>query len=218
MKKVLLLVEGQTEERFVKDVLGPHMLQREIVSVPVLVTTKLVKAGADFKGGISTYAKLEKDLMRLLGDTSAMAVTTLVDYYGLPEDFPGMKSRPGGDALARASYVETSWASHVSHHRFHPHLMVHEFEALLFSETTQLAVALHEPGRATDLAQIRKSFPTPEDINEGPETTPAKRIRALFPGYQKALHGPLVAGRIGLDVIRTCCRHFDDWLSWIEKL
>jgi hypothetical protein len=58
----------------------------------------------------------------------------------------------------------------------------------------------------------------PEEIDEGPNTHPAARIRRHFPGYRKTLHGPLVSERIGLDVIRRKCLHFDGWLRRIEAL
>ena len=42
MKRVLALVEGQTEERFFKDVLCPHFWGREIDLTPKIATTKRV--------------------------------------------------------------------------------------------------------------------------------------------------------------------------------
>ena len=69
VRKVLILVEGQTEERFVKDVLQPHLWSREIHPEPKIVTTKVVKVGPQFKGGVSTFRKIETDILRLLGDS-----------------------------------------------------------------------------------------------------------------------------------------------------
>lgn len=89
MKKVLILVEGQSEETFVKRVLSPHLLNLEVLIVPTIISTKRVKSGPSFKGGIPSYAKVRKELKRLLGDSSAALVTTMVDFYGLPGSFPG---------------------------------------------------------------------------------------------------------------------------------
>ena len=50
-KRVLILVEGQTEERFVKDVLGPAFWAKELFFHPTLLVTKRVKDGPNFKGG-----------------------------------------------------------------------------------------------------------------------------------------------------------------------
>ncbi len=89
MSKVLILVEGQTEEAFVTQLLAPHLASRNVYPVPKLVITKRVKGGPDFKGGVFSYIKVKNDIKLLLKDTSASVVTTLLDFYGLPSDFPG---------------------------------------------------------------------------------------------------------------------------------
>ena len=52
-KRVLILVEGQTEERFVKDVLGPAFWDKELFFHPTILVTKRVKDGPNFKGGVT---------------------------------------------------------------------------------------------------------------------------------------------------------------------
>ncbi len=218
MKRVLVLVEGFTEERFVKDVLAPHLESREIFATPKIVTTKRTKQGPDFKGGITDYQKLENDLLRLLGDTGAAFVTTFIDYYGLPNEFPGVTSRPMGSPYERAIYVETEWKHQINHPRFHPYLMIHEFEALLFAKPEELSRALYQSSLLPQLKAVRDAFPSPEDINDDPQTAPSKRILQIVPSYQKALHGPLVSRRIGLENLRHECRHLNDWLTWLEGI
>ncbi len=71
MKRCLILVEGQTEERFVKDVLSPHFEPLGLFIYPTILTTKVVKSGKDFKGGVTKYSKLRGDLIKLLGDGTA---------------------------------------------------------------------------------------------------------------------------------------------------
>ena len=82
MKRVLVLVEGFTEERFVKDVLAPHLESREIFATPKIVTTKRTKQGPDFKGGITDYQKLENDLLR----NSAQYYQSAYEKYGRSSD------------------------------------------------------------------------------------------------------------------------------------
>ncbi|HLO85357.1 MAG TPA: DUF4276 family protein [Nostocaceae cyanobacterium] len=64
----------------------------------------------------------------------------------------------------------------------------------------------------------RELFSSPEHINEDPNTAPSKRILKCCPGYDKPLHGSLIAIDIGLDVIRQQCQHFDKWLNKLENL
>jgi hypothetical protein len=218
MKRVLILAEGQTEERFVKDVLYPWFWPKGIALIPKVAATKRVKKGPDFKGGITEYQKVENDLRRLLGDTAVLFVTTFLDYYGLPSDFPGMSTRPSGSSLERARHVEVEWERKIAHQRFRAYLMVHEFEALLFAKPDELAKAVYQADANDKLTTIRNSFPTPEDIDDDPVTAPSKRIMSIVPAYQKTLHGPLITGRIGLEVLRQQCPHFNEWLSWLESL
>lgn len=218
MKRVLILVEGQTEERFVKNVLRHTLWAKAIDIIPKIITTKRVKKGPDFKGGITEYQKVKNDLRRLLGDTAVVFVTTFIDYYGLPPDFPGMSTRPNGSPLERARHVETEWERKTAHPRFRAYLMIHEFEALLFAKPDELARAVYQTDAKDTLMSIRNAFPTPEDIDDDPQNAPSKRISRIVPAYQKTLHGPLVTGRIGLETMRQECPHFGEWLNWLESL
>lgn len=44
------------------------------------------------------------------------------------------------------------------------------------------------------------------------------RILQHLPGYRKAVYGPLIAQRIGLDAMRQRCPHFHEWVSRLERL
>ncbi|MDA1096324.1 MAG: DUF4276 family protein [Chloroflexi bacterium] len=218
MQRVLVLVEGQTEERFLKDLLRPHMSDFQLHLVPTIVTTKIVKQGPNFKGGVSIYRKIERDLQRLLFDTEAIAITTFFDYYGLPHDCPGMDSRPNLGPIDQAIHVETAWRAHVNDPRFRPYLMVHEFEALLFSEPQSLAQAVRQPNLVGQFADIRRMYDTPEHINDGVATSPSKRIKKVAPGFSKLVDGANAAKMIGLDTMREECVHFAKWVDWLEEL
>lgn len=219
MRKVLILVEGQTEERFVKAILQPHLWPMGVHPEPKIVTTKRVKSGPDFKGGISNFGKVEYDIQLLLGDSDAALVTTMIDYYGLPDDFPGKRRLQSSNSHDRAEELETALERHfAAGPKFSPYLMIHEFEALLFSSPGVLAQAMNEPSATTHLQRIRDSFPTPEDIDDDPMTKPSARLLHRFPAYQKVLHGPNTISRIGLATIRRECAHFNEWVSRLERL
>ncbi|RKH63720.1 DUF4276 family protein [Corallococcus interemptor] len=217
MKRILILVEGQTEETFVREVLAPHLLRLGLALIPRLVVTKYVKEGGRFKGGVPQYALVHGDLRRLLGDTGAMCVTSMLDYYGLPKDFPGLATRPQGDCYARVEHVERAFAQDIGNRRFLPHLVLHEFEALLFTDPGQCSISFSTE-EISKLQAIRASVQSPEEINEHPDTAPSKRVLAVSPGFQKTLHGPLAVMSIGLPAIRAACPHFAQWLSKLEAL
>lgn len=89
MKQVLILAEGQTEEVFINMVLSSHFEPLDIHLQPVIIETSRSPTGRKHKGGVSSYSSIKKDVQRLLGNTHAHLVTTMPDYYGLPEGFPG---------------------------------------------------------------------------------------------------------------------------------
>ena len=84
MKKILVLVEGQTEEVFVKNVLSPYFWDKHIFCIPKIAITKLVKSGPHFKGGIVSYEKVRNDINRLLRDSSA----AMVSWFSVNWKFP----------------------------------------------------------------------------------------------------------------------------------
>ena len=218
MRKLLVLAEGPTEERFVKEALNPHLQPLQIFLQPVIVATKRVNAGGKFKGGVPSYEKVRKEVLRLLGDSSAVIVTTMLDFYGLPESFPGRANPQGGTPLERASYVEKAWSADVANARFRPYLSLHEFEALLFVNPKEITQGFSRPELLPQVERIRQAFPTPEDINDHPETAPSARLRKLFPRYSKPFFGTLISRRIGLADMRAECKHFGEWLKALEAL
>jgi hypothetical protein len=218
MRKVLVLAEGPTEERFIKEVLNAHLQAFQIHLQPVIVATKRVNAGGKFKGGVPSYEKVRKELLRLLGDSSALIVTTIFDFYGLPESFPGRAAPEGATPLEKVCFVERAWSENIANARFRPYLSLHEFEALLFVSPQAIAQGFSRPELLTPLQRIRRAFATPEDINDDPETAPSARLQKLFPRYSKPFFGTLISRRIGLADLRSECNHFADWLKMLEKL
>ncbi len=102
--------------------------------------------------------------------------------------------------------------------RFVPYVMMHEFEAMLFSDCSGFCRAVGRADLSAPLEEIRRAFATPEDIDDSQETAPSKRILHLLPSYEKPLMGNLGVLQIGLDTIRAECPHFNGWLERLEEL
>jgi trehalose-6-phosphate synthase len=66
--------------------------------------------------------------------------------------------------------------------------------------------------------QICNSFQSPELINDGETTAPSKRILKLIPTYKKITDGIIIARKIGLEIMREKCPHFNQWLTQLENL
>jgi hypothetical protein len=220
VKHILILVEGQTEETFARALLTPHLARFGIYPTPVLVETKRDETGLKYKGGVSNYPKIKRDVTRLLSDTNAVAVTTMLDFYGLPNDFPGRNDAGVlPDCYGKVAFCERAFAADINNPRFIPYLMLHEYEAMLFTAPDKIAAMFPEDKRLNELQNIRDAFATPEEINDNPNTAPSKRLRGLFgAAYQKPFHGVLIASSIGLSAICQECRHFREWLAKLEAL
>lgn len=216
MKRALVVVEGQTEERFVKSVLQPPLQAAGLWLTPTIVVTKVVKDGPNFKGGLRSFGQFREHLNRVLVSSGSALVSSFVDYYALPVDFPGMSTRPAGATpRQRVEHVEAALAAEIGRANFVPFIALHEYEALLFSDPVTVPSLLTAPEQQPAFAAIANAM-APEDIDEGPDTAPSKRIQRLFPGYRKVLHGPTAAGRIGLGAMREKCPHFAQWLGRLE--
>jgi Domain of unknown function (DUF4276) len=225
MTRVLILVEGQTEEAFVNRVLRPHLEPLGVyVERPSLLRTKELPEGKPYKGGITTYPRMSRDARRLLGDTAAH-VSTLIDYYGLPEDFPGLASaRLLPNVNDRVVALESAFADEINHPRFHPFLILHEIEAWVFAAPAAAQAHLTIEGLATELANAVTAAFGAELINDGPDTHPSIRLDEIVRRldrqrrYGKVADGPEIIAKAGLDVIRAGCPHFNAWLNWLESL
>lgn len=219
MNRVLILVEGQTEETFVKRVLSGHLRDSGVFPVPVIVATKRIKSGTKFKGGITSYRRFRRDLSALLADSGAVGVTTMIDYYGLPEDFPGRSTAPPQlRGVERARFLEEALRGDFDDARFVPYLSVHEFEALLLADPEVIGGAVPEVHDLRALEAAVLAAGSPEEVDDGAETHPAARIRSFAPRYRKVLHGPIITQRIGMERLRERCSHFDRWLGWLEAM
>lgn len=216
MTRVYLLVEGQTEEVFVRELLQPHYARIGLYLTPIIVSTS-----PGYKGGVVSYAKIKPQITRLCKQDAAAYVTTLFDLYALPSDFPG-KSLAGfpinGSGNQKAMFLESQLVQDINLTNFIPNLMVHEFEALLFVQPEKFGEWTEDPAVVARLSSATKAHASPEDINDGPITAPSKRVLAAMPAYQKTFHGPLIACEIGLDAMRNVCPHFHAWLNALEAL
>ncbi|MBN0986115.1 DUF4276 family protein [Amphritea pacifica] len=212
MTRVYVFVEGQTEETFVRDVLGPYFERQRIWLTPILAETS-----PGYKGGIVSYGKVKNQVTRLCRKDKNAWVTTLIDYYGLPTDFPQF-AQGNVSAVQRVQHLEQALAQDISERNFLPYLALHEFEALLFCDPAQFHEWFDDERAVAVLETVKASYGNPEEINDSPQTAPSKRILAAIPAYKKTLHGPMIANEIGIDAMRDQCPHFNDWIKSIESL
>lgn len=228
MARLLIHVEGQTEETFVNQVLRDHLVARGFHSVSARIVGNPRQRQ---RGGIRRWPSVRNDVLNHLRADSGCVATTMVDYYGLPEGDPGgwpgkAQSKGLSTVEEKARCVQDGIGADVASEmgadfnskRFVPFVVMHEFEGLLFSDCAAFGRAIGRSDLENHFRKVRDGFSTPEEINDSPVTAPSKRVEALVPGYQKPLLGVLAVLEIGLPRIRKECSHFDGWLKQLESL
>jgi hypothetical protein len=228
MARLLVHVEGQTEENFVNEILRGHLLGAgyQAVSARIVGNARLRQR----RGGIRPWPSVRKDIVNHLKEDAGCVATTMVDFYGLPrlgdDAWPGRAEAASLGPREKAPCVESALGQDVTlqigegfdGRRFVPFVVMHEFEGLLFSDCKAFCRGIGRADLESHFRQIRDGFETPEDINDSPATCPSRRIQGLVPGYEKPLFGILAVLEIGLNEIRTQCPHFSAWLERLESL
>jgi hypothetical protein len=222
MNRVFVLAEGQTEEIFVREVLAPHLALKGVSATAIIITTKRVKDGPNFRGGAVNWDRVIGDIARCCKDSNVVAITTMIDYYGLGAGFDERATSHRSEPEHRVSELGDALIEKVNDPRFRPFFMLHEFEALLYSDPSVCADYLECPGLFEMMTEAVKACGSPESVNDSPETAPSKRIDASLQlasknGYSKTV-APLIVEAIGLDKVRLHCPHFDAWVTWLESL
>jgi hypothetical protein len=229
MARLLIHVEGETEETFVNEVLAPHLRAAGFASVSARIVGNARLR--ESRGGIKGWNEVRRDIIRHLREDLNCYATTMVDYYALPQTgenkaWPGRAYAPNLPVAQRPQHVEAALEADVRQAmgndfypvRFIPFVIMHEFEALLFSDCDAFSKGIGRPDLRPNFQAIRDLFATPEEINDSPHTAPSKRVKAIIPSYQKPFLGTLAALEIGLGRIRQECPHFGAWLSRLEQI
>lgn len=220
MSRVLALVEGSTEKKFVMEVLGPYLSFKG-----VYLSATLLGRGRKM-GGVGPYIRFRGDMLKAIKQGSANYFTTMFDYYALPDDWPGRRQAKKEDFKSAAGTIERAILEDISmelgdsfnNELLLPYIQMHEFEALLFSNPVDLAASSARSDQANQLASIVEDAGEPEAIDDSPETAPSKRIKKVAPGYQKTVNGIIAAKKIGIAEMRKKCGHFRQWLEKLESL
>ena len=215
MRNLYIYCEGQTEESFINFVLYPYLLNVEICARPIICATKRTKS-VKFKGGGNNYQKIRSELLILCKQHKNEMLTTMFDYYGMPDNAPAINDL-SGDLYDRVSRIEKAVEDDINMPNLFFNLVVHEFEGLLFAELSAFR-GVADNATIAKLQEAKNEFISPEHINNSVDTAPSKRIEKLIPNYAKIRSGTIISERIGIDAICAECKHFRDWIDKIKAL
>jgi hypothetical protein len=216
--EIVAIVEGKTEQIFIHELVSPYLTQKNIYMTPIIIS----KPGQ--KGGDVKFSRVINDIELHLKQRKDTFLTLFVDYYGIKNDWPGLKvAKKQLFPDKKAEKINTATKEHVnqlfgkynSDNRFIPYIAMHEFEALLFSDPYELSKQLQVSQKEID--KILKVCGDPEKINDSPSFSPSKRLQKLSSRFKKTTTGITVAKNIGLIKIREACPVFNKWLTEIEQ-
>lgn len=188
-------VEGATEREFVTRVLAPFLSQHGIYASPI-----------DMRGKVS-LDRIGNELKRLIPTFDY--VTTFYDHYGFH------KRPEGGVEVVERAIKELLEPE--QRHLLLPYVQLYEFEALVLAAPDQAENTLGVNGLAEQLRQIVTTAGGAENVNDGYETCPSRRIKGLAAAYDKKLHGPVILEQ-SLDTVRNQCPRFNAWVSSLLEL
>lgn len=225
MNSLAVLVEGETEQAFVRNQLVGHLVTFGVQAFPV-------PPGKQGRlRGVRKWAGTQADLERLLKRPGTF-VTTMFDFYGMPTDWPGRSEAAKLKHGERAESVELAVAEQIQRlmggkfdpRRFIPYVQLHEFEALMFASPEVLADTL-APLSTRSAESLTRYFTgiveeagAPEWINDNYDTCPSRRITSKVRSYRKPAQGSIVTERIGLPTLREQCKHFASWIDQLEAI
>ena len=225
MIRLHAIVEGRTEERFIKEVLTSHLANYQIYTNVCRVETSRSKHRDDVihKGGMTTYKHLKHDIkLRIASDNHPECrYTMMIDFYQIPDDFPCYeKMNSNITKYDQVKMLEDALTKDIGDSRFIPYIQLHEFESLLFVNPEQLnCLYFDRENEIQKLVEMSRIQPNPELINNGLSTAPSKRIISLIPEYQdNKPDGAWIASKIGLNELKAKCLHFRKWVETLENL
>lgn len=220
MKRLIIIVEGDTEKEFVDKILAPYLNTKGLTSVSCFKIKHT-------KGGLTKYHHLKTDLINCVYANNVL-VTTLIDFYALPHDFP--KYEEAAKIISktdRIKFLEKAIVEDLEKEKaaefpnLLPYIQLHEFEALVFSSLEAImSLYTREEANLDEIEKIILKYSNPEEINDSPITAPSKRLKKnkLIIGYNKIIDGIMIIEKAGIDTILSKCPRFKSWVeTLIEK-
>ena len=181
MKRVVFIVEGDTEISFIQKCIMPYLYQKGFTN-PMNAQKIITNRKKNKKGGNVAFEYLKNDIERVAA-TRNVLITTFLDFFRLPTDFPGYTT----DSLKIEQIEEAvreNISSIVDRANFLPYIQRHEIEALMYTNMDGFNYVVDKEESLNKLKEIINQYANPEDINSGSETAPSKRLMKIFP-YQK---------------------------------
>jgi hypothetical protein len=226
VKRLYVVCEGHCEEAFVRTKLQPHLHDHDVRAEALVVTTSRERDGRKHRGG-GHWKHWSKDLERIYKEQAGPSVwvTTMFDLYGLPKDTPRLDEiRQATGASQKIAIAERALEQAIlgfSEGRwFIPYIQRHEVEALVLACLEDLGRVLDAKADLAGLVALSLELgeTPPEDVNDGEDTAPSKRLIRHLPGYDKLTYCEYALFDVSMPTLADRCPHFGQWLARMEAI
>ena len=215
---LFILLEGQSEEVFCKQILKPYFETKNIFLKYSIFSTGKKYNGTKYRGGITDYSKFTKDINNVLNDQSYDLITTFIDFYGFLKIAPFKDEIDESNCYARVAQTENRLRKDIKNNkRFLPYMNLHEYEIIYYIDETITKKILNNNFDGKKYKKIIQNYKNIETINENPDDAPSKRLERICPSYDKIYHSTLISQELQLTSILDKCKHFKEWIDQIEK-
>ncbi len=218
MRRLLIIVEGQSEEEFVNISLRNYFIRKGIYNISAIK----IQTSRGQKGGFVRYDYLKNNLKKILLEPNII-VSTLLDFFQIPTSVPNYKEM--NQVVSTDDKIDVllkGMRDDINDSRFIPYIQKYEFEALLFSSNEGFKEMYDKPQIYQSTKAIIDNYDNPEEINNHPNTAPSKRLINILAEneekYDKVYAGNLIVETIGIETILEKCPRFKAWIDHLEKL
>lgn len=206
MVRLVFIVEGDTEILLVEKLIVPYLIKQGF-SNTVHAQTITTNRKQHKKGGVGSYGLFKNEVRNTLAQGNVL-VTTLIDFFKLPTDFPNYTK----EAFGVSRVEEAVHKDLKGNNNFIPYIQLHEIEALMFSSMEGFELVVDDPAAMKKIFEIMKQYPNPEDINNSSHTAPSKRLEDIFK-YDKPSDGEMILEMVGMEAILDKCPRFAQWIN-----
>lgn len=220
MKNLYFIVEGDSEEQFVKRILKPYLISKGLPHYGINVIMIEMKGGGH---GVNNIEHLKNTIKPILYYKDQPVITTLIDHYRLNSEtkLPGYNECiKESDIEKRLSKMEEKLNDAVqsikSYRFFIPYIQRHEFETFLFADPEQ-GFDLEDERIKQAVVDLCNSFASIEDINCTPKGAPSERLKKIYlkygKKYRKADDAVDIAELTTIEKMLDKCPRFKNWID-----
>lgn len=219
MKHLYIVVEGETESEFIKQLVIPYFESQGIITLiqPIIIK----KSGGGH--GYDNIEHLKNTIEPLLYYKNEPIITTFIDHYGINS----VRKLPNYEVCSQKQETEERIKcmeenlfevinSIKNYPLFIPNITRHEIETLFLSNPKE-GFDWQPDKIKEEVIELCNDFESVEDINHTLENSPSKRLERIYKAnnqkYVKPKDGIEIAYLTGIETILEKCPRFKNWLD-----